>query len=101
MFDFEEYTSQYIRNYHQGGPLLLRVLHMVTHKLLDDEEDDLQALQFLFDRLKPGRDIYRTNPEFLQLVSDQIGGRKGEKYIASQKMLEDMQKQYTEILAVA
>ncbi|KAH0905185.1 hypothetical protein HID58_044688 [Brassica napus] len=33
MFDFEEYTSQYIRNYHQGGPLLLRVLHMVTHKL--------------------------------------------------------------------
>lgn len=44
MFDFEEYTSQYIRNYHQGGPLLLRVLHMVTHKLLDEEEDNLQAI---------------------------------------------------------
>nr|VDC78061.1 unnamed protein product [Brassica rapa] len=75
MFDFEEYTSQYIRNYHQGGPLLLRVLHMVTHKL--------------------------TNPEFLQLVSNLIGGRKGEKYIASQKMLQDMREQYTEILAIA
>ncbi|CAG7890769.1 unnamed protein product [Brassica rapa] len=101
MFDFEEYTSQYIRNYHQGGPLLLRVLHMVTHKLLDEEEDNLQALQFLFDRLKPGKDIYRTNPEFLQLVSNLIGGRKGEKYIASQKMLQDMREQYTEILAIA
>ena len=55
----------------------------------------------LFDRLKPGKDIYRTNPEFLQLVSNLIGGRKGEKYIASQKMLQDMREQYTEILAIA
>ncbi|VVA96369.1 unnamed protein product [Arabis nemorensis] len=92
LFDFQEYISRY-----SGRPQLLRIEHMLKHQLLD-EDDKLEALRFLFDRLKWDRWAYRTDTKFLTFVSNEISGRLGASYSADSEMLKKMELDYNDTL---
>ncbi|CAH8259207.1 unnamed protein product [Arabidopsis lyrata] len=94
LFDFIDYIQSYT-----GREKLLRIHHMVTKGLLE-EEDELVALQMAFEELTNGTPKWRlqTDYKFLEIISNLINGRLGQQYIATPEILKRMESLYIEEL---